>query len=201
MERYNPHAQSSTARCLPQFPPSIKATYGMARLHQPDTPMKLSMNSLCQKRPARSLPSRHLYYTTPQTSCENLRGLPFGVAPSRHYHYNTCPNPIDFSGGLCVVWAFAPSDNIIISRTQKIWIFWGGGGGKNHRFSRLRTVGLWVVFLETDCKINAKLGIFYPKFNPKFAFIFPQLNPTANPNPFPTFPQQFSTPLSESLNP
>ena len=69
---------------------------------------------------------------------------------------------------------------------QKIWIFWGSRGRKNHSFDRIRTVGLWVVFLETDCKISN------PK-HPKLPIHFPTSSPTSKSPPFPHLSTTFST--------
>lgn len=46
MERYNPHAHTFDYSVSTTIPIVNLATYGMARLHQPDTPIQLSMSNL-----------------------------------------------------------------------------------------------------------------------------------------------------------
>ena len=80
---------------------------------------------------------------------------------------------------------------------QKIWIFWCYGGRKNRRKSLLPTEDLWVIFLDTDCKINAHPPTKPPPTtsqtcnnpNPLFHNQIPQQNPTQFPLFHNTFPQ------------
>ena len=74
-----------------------------------------------------------------------------------------------------------PIDNNIITRIQerqKIHIFCANRGTKNGRKSLEITGFIWVVFLDTDCKINTPNTHTYPPHTPKPNQIPHQLNNT-----------------------
>ena len=94
-----------------------------------------------------------------------------------------------------------PVDNNSIARLQKIHIFCGRGRRKNHGVWALFFIWLWVVFLETYCKIKAKIQPILlqnlPKIPPQIPNYF---FPTQLHSKSPRF-SHFSTTISIAPNP
>ena len=106
---------------------------------------------------------------------------------------------------------------VFCKKPPKIVIFYVGGGGKNQKVKPHFLPCLWVVFLDTDCKINVpvpphsillthppSLSIFM-LLQPKISLLrcphsLPTPHPKANPHYSPTYPQLALTPKSKSKN-
>lgn len=112
----------------------------------------------------------------------------------RHSQYNTHPKPIENFRWVVPSVGCSLLGNTIISQRQKIWIFRRDGGRKNHGLIRFWTVGLWVVFLETDCKINAKFHQISAKFHQNHPPLFHNPNPKQISTTFPLIHNLFHNP-------
>lgn len=98
----------------------------------------------------------------------------------------------------CLRCRLAFRDSIIshIFNHKKYEFFGVVGGRKNHGLSRFQTVGLWVVFLETDCKINAKNT---PHTPPKHLQLPTYFSTTKSPSKTPPFPHLSTDPTTSQI--
>ena len=123
-------------------------------------------------------------------------GSVFCVRSSWHPYYNTDWKAMDFFW--CAVFrvphggfSLSPSRRYYYITHQKIWIFWRCGGRKNRRKSRCFQVFLWVIFLDTDCKMNTHPSTNHhqpiPNLHHNPNQLFHNQIPQQNPTQFPLF--------------